>query len=182
MNDNKLDEMVWFALSAPHRREMKAKQLLDQLQIENFVPMRYEAVDTAQGKERKLVPAISNLLFARTSKRILQRVKTGVPYLQYKVRPEAGRNVPIVVPEEQMTQFRAVCETRNEHLLFLHPEEINLSEGTPVRILGGAFDGVTGIFLKVSGKQKKRVVVLLEGLVAVATAEISPDLIQVIRP
>ena len=179
--NNKLDEVVWFALSAPHRREMKAKSLLDSAHIENFIPMQYQAVGTAKGKERRLVPAISNLLFAKSSKRKLQELKTGVPFLQYKVRPEGGRNVPIIVPDHQMEQFRAICETHNEHLVFLQPEEINLSEGTPVRILGGAFDGITGIFVKLTGKKEKRVVVLLEGVAAVATAEISPDLIEVIE-
>ena len=29
----------WFAMSAPYRRELKAKEMLDNAGIENFVPM-----------------------------------------------------------------------------------------------------------------------------------------------
>ena len=40
-------------------------------------------------------------------------------------------------------------------------------------------NGVTGVFMQVQGKRNRRVVVLLEGVMAVA-AEVHPDLIEVI--
>ena len=65
-----------------------------------------------------------------------------MPFLQYRTFPENGKNVPIVVPDNQMQQFIAVCETHNEQLMYLNPDEINIAKGTPVRIIGGTFDGV----------------------------------------
>lgn len=176
-----MDELVWFAMSTPYHREMKAKLLLDKYNIENFIPMHYEVVETKRGKERLFVPLIHNLLFVKTSRKVIQQIKTGLPYLQYRVRSEAGRNVPIIVPPKQMEQFIAVCQTQNEELIFLQPEEINLSKGTRVRIVGGMFDGIEGVFVKLKGKRQRRVVVLLDNIAAVATAEISPDLIQVLE-
>ena len=35
------DETVWFAMRVTYRREMKAKRLLDEAGIENFVPLRF---------------------------------------------------------------------------------------------------------------------------------------------
>lgn len=177
---NDIDDVVWFAVSSPHRRELKAKKLLDDHHIENFIPMRYEVVESRKGKERILTPAIHNLIFAKTSRRILQQLKTGIPYIQYKTRPENGRNVPIVVPDSQMEQFIAVCRSQDDRLVYLQPEEINLRKGVRVKILGGAFDGVEGVFVEMKGRQERRVVVLVEGLAAVVMAEISPDLIQVL--
>ena len=48
-----------------------------------------------------------------------------------------------------------------------------------VRIHGGKLNGVMGVFMQVQGKRNRRVVVLLEGVMAVA-AEVHPDLIEVI--
>lgn len=34
------NEILWYAMSSPFRREMKAKALLDAHHIENFIPMK----------------------------------------------------------------------------------------------------------------------------------------------
>ena len=44
---------------------------------------------------------------------------------------------------------------------------------------GDNLNGVMGVFMQVQGKRNRRVVVLLEGVMAVA-AEVHPDLIEVI--
>lgn len=174
------DTIQWYAMSAPYRREMAAKRLLDEKGIENFLPMSYRIFTNSSGKKvRKQVPIVSNLLFAHTSRRCLQEVKYGVPYLQYRTRPERGRNVPITVPDKQMQQFIDVCAEHNEQVMFLQPDEINLAKGTPVRVVGGAFDGVEGLFVKVKGVRSRRVVLHIEGI-AIAIAEVEPQYIEVI--
>mgnify|MGYP002511644227 CR=1 FL=1 len=54
-------------------------------------------------------------------------------------------------------------------------------KGTKVRIIGGNFNGVEGVFVKVKGKRSKRVVIMLDKLCAVAMAEVDSDLIEVIK-
>ncbi len=178
---NETDRPVWFAMSAPYRNELKAKSLLESKKVECFVPMHYEIKVRAGGvKSRELVPAINNLVFAHTTRGTIQEIKTGVSYLQYKIMTENGKNVPIVVPDAQMEQFMAVCRTNNEKLVYLRPEEVELKKGTRVRIIGGAFDGVEGVFVKLKGLRRKRVVVMLQGLAAVAMAEIEDNYIEVL--
>lgn len=175
-------ELVWFAMSAPYCNEMRAKALLESKGIECFVPMCYKIVESRMGvKSRKLMPAIHNLIFARTTKERIQEVKSGVRYLQYRVRPEKGKNIPIVVPDEQMSQFMAVCNSSNDSLRYLLPSEVDLARGTKVRVVGGFFDGVEGHFVKVKGVRTKRVVITLEGLTSVALAEITDGLIEVVN-
>ena len=50
-----------------------------------------------------------------------------------------------------------------------------------VRITGGDFEGQEGVFLKVKGARDRRVVIAIQGIIAVAMATIHPDLIEVIR-
>lgn len=135
-------KLVWFAMSAPYCKELEAQQLLEREYIESFVPLCYKIVKRRDGqKKRVLKPAIPNYIFVRTTRSILQEVKNRILILQYLTRRENGKNIPIIVPDYQMEQFIRVINTYNENLVFLKPEEVNLKKGTPVRIVGGAFDG-----------------------------------------
>ena len=179
---NSLEEPAWFAMSATFGRELKAKTFLESKSVKCFVPMKYQIVnDKKQGKIKKLVPAINNLIFVYTTKERIQALKSVAEYLQYLTKPVAGKNIPIIVPEEQMQQFIRVCDTHDDKLVYLAPEEIKLKEGTPVKIIGGAFDGVIGSFVKVDKSRKRRVVVLVQGIAAVMVAEFTDGYLQVLE-
>ena len=179
---NETDECVaWFAMSAPYRNEKRAESLLQKNGIESFLPMRYEIVTNRYGgKSRKLVPAISNLIFAHSTRSKIQEVKVGVKYLQFKVKPENGKNTPIIVPDQQMEQFMRVCKTLNDRLTYLTPEEVNLAEGQRVKVIGGEFDGIEGTFVKIKGRRQRRIIVIIPDIAAVATTEISDGMIEVL--
>lgn len=176
-----IEPIVWFAMSATFGRALKAKDFLESRSVSCFVPMKYDVVsDGKQGKVRKLIPAINNLLFVRTTRSNIQALKSEVDYLQYLTRPEGARRVPIVVPDHQMEQFIAVCDSYNEKLVYLNPSEINLAKGTPVQIIGGPFDGIEGTFVKVEGVRNRRVAVLVPGIAAVVIADITRGCLKVL--
>ena len=175
------EELLWFAMSSPYRRELKARDFLISKNVECFVPMRYAMTEKRNGRKcRQLVPAVHNLIFVHTTRERIKQLKQGVDFLQYRTRPENGKNIPITVPHRDMQQFIAITEKNNEELIYLTPGEIDLKKGTRVRVHGGPFDGTTGLFIKIRGKRSKRVVIEIEGLTAVALAEITPDLIELL--
>lgn len=161
-----------------YRRELKAKKNLDTEGIENYIPMRWSSRIRHGRKVRELVPVVRGLVFVRTVLSEIQRVKQKMPYLQYIVDRRSGTK--IVVPEDQMKLFIAVTGTYDDKLLWFGEDEVNLAAGTRVRIVAGEFEGYEGIFLKVKGARDKRVVIAIEGVIAVALATISPELIEVI--
>ncbi|WP_278700541.1 UpxY family transcription antiterminator [Phocaeicola sartorii] len=173
------EQMQWFAMRATYCRGMQIKSLLDKQGINNFIPMRYEIREKNGRKKRELVPVIRDLIFVRAVQSELQRVKDRNPYLQYMIDIRNGQK--IIVPDEQMRQFIAVVGTYDEHLVFFNPDEVNLRKGTKVRIIGGDFEGYEGVFIKVKGARDRRVVISLQGIIAMAMATISPDLIEVIK-
>ena len=85
----------------------------------------------------------------------------------------------LVVPDDQMENFIKVSSQYEENIAYYNPDELDFRKGCRVRIHGGKLNGVTGVFMQVQGKRNRRVVVLLEGVMAVA-AEVHPDLIEVI--
>jgi hypothetical protein len=179
---------IWYALRTFHRLEEKVSLFLEEKHLPHFVPMAYSAEGAKPKKGEKeppdpmkpvLVPAIHNLLFVHTTPAVMRELKPRLPIIQYLTCPVNGRNEPILVPEMQMAQFIRVSNSCSDHLLYFRPEELNLRRGTPVRIIGGPFDGVEGTFVKVQGIRNRRVVVQLTGLLAIA-AEVHPDLIQIL--
>lgn len=180
-NSERDSSAAWFAMSAPYRRELKAKAFLEGRGIECFVPMTRVIVEKRGGtKTRQLVPAIHNLIFVHTSKTIIQEAKTRCEFLQYRTKPHNGKNVPIIVPDKEMQQFIAVTQALSEKLLYLNLDEIDLEKGTRIRIHGGVLDGTEGLFVKLKGKRRRSVIIQIEGVAAVALTEVSPDLIEVI--
>lgn len=130
-------------------------------------------------KVRELVPVVHNLIFIHITQTDMKELKKDIPYLQYMTDSRSGEK--IIVPDGQMRDFIAVAGTYDEHLLFFKPEEINPAKGTRVRIIGGDFAGYEGIFIKVKGARDRRVVICIQGIIAMAMATISPDLIEVIK-
>jgi transcription antitermination factor NusG len=172
------ENAVWYAMRAIFHKEMAVKELLDKENIENFIPMRYSFTTKNGHKVRELVPAVTNLIFVHTTPMALKEIKKKNGYLQYIVN--SRNKEKIIVSDEQMKRFILVASSCSEKLIYLKPEEINLEKGTLVRIIGGAFDGVEGLFIKMKGARSRRVVVLIRDVIAVTTAEIEPDLIEVI--
>ena len=83
---------------------------------------------------------------------------------------------PIIVPDSQMRNFMAVSANYDESLLYFEPSELNIRKGTRVRITGGLFEGVEGEFVRV--RNDRRVVVTIEGVMAVATTFVHPSLVE----
>lgn len=165
----------WFAMRATYRRELKAKSLLEAASLVTFIPMKYAPAKENKNK-RQLVPAISNLIFVNATPSRLQQVKAKIPFLQYMI--DARSREKVTVPHSQMKQFIAISGTCHEQLLYFTPQELDLAKGARVRISGGEFKGHEGVFVKVKGARDRRVVVQIQGIVAVAMATIHPDFIE----
>lgn len=174
------EEKLWYAMRATYGRNLSAKLVADSHNIDNYIPM-HQVITRCRGKkQRKWVPVIRDLIFILASSEEIMRLKRQITYLQYITRPINKRNEPIVVPEEQMKQFIDITISENSDLIYLRPEEVNLQEGTKIKVHGGEFDGYEGYFVKLTGKRNKRIVVQIDSVIAVAV-KISPDLIEVIK-
>ena len=175
------DPKIWFPMRVTYSRELKVKTELDRLGIENFIPMSYKLVNVdTDNPHRKLVPAINNLIFVRSSKSRISSLKstnTVLQPLRYIVDRTAKTDHTIMtVPDAQMENFMRVASRTDDSVLFLNDETVVGKEGKRVLITGGVFDGITGVIRRV--KRCKRVVVELEGIASVAIAFVPAVLIK----
>ena len=64
----------------------------------------------------------------------LKRIKSQITYLQYITDTRSGQK--IIISDNEMQRFIAVAGTYNDHLMYFQPNELNLSKGTRVRVIG----------------------------------------------
>ena len=175
---NKIQEpeaKVWYAIRVTFNREMKVKEDLDLRGIESFIPMKY-VIGTRRGRRvKKLVPTIHNLIFFHIEPSLMKEYKatTRLP-IRYIMNPATKK--PVVVPDKEMKNFIAVAGTYEEQLVYITPKPGQFTRGDKVRILGGPFEGAEGILKRVKGDS--RVVVSVQGLVAIVTTSIHPSLLD----
>ena len=171
----KAEEKLWYAIRVTYNRELKVKEDLDARGIECFVPMQYRREERNGQMVKRLVPSVHNLIFIHIepSKMVEYKKTTSLP-IRYIMNRETHK--PITVPKREMDSFITVVGTYNEQLVFLNPDPGDFAQGERVRIIGGVFAGAEGVFVRVKGD--RRVVVNVEGLVAVATTYVHPSLIE----
>ena len=178
------DPPSWFPMRVTYSRELKVKDELDRLNIENFLPMVYTVVDVdTDHPHRELVPAINNLIFVRSSRTCLSELKSTNAVLQplrYMMDHTAEQSRTImIVPDAQMNNFMRVASKTDDSIMFLNDDTVRGKIGKRVMITDGAFKGVTGVIRRV--KRCKRVVVELEGIARVAIAFVPAVLLKEIQ-
>ena len=94
------------------------------------------------------------------------------------VRMSEGLLVPVIVPDREMASFIRVSGNKEEKIAYLDPSKLDFKKGDRVRVIGGSFVGVEGVFMQIGGKHEKRVIIQIEGLIAVATAAIPASLVE----
>ena len=178
------DPKTWFPMRVTYQREMKVKAELDRLGIENFVPMRYKVVERQNDGDtelrRVLVPAINNLIFVRSTQERLSELKQTnevLEPLRYMMdRTASLEHAIMTVADREMENFMRVASRTDDSVMFLDNETVVGKEGKRVEIMGGAFEGVTGVIRRV--KRCKRVVVEIEGVASVAIAYVSAGMLK----
>ena len=177
------DPNLWFPMRVTYAREMKVKAELDRLGIENFVPMTYRIVESRKQGEvesrRVLVPVINNLIFIHSCQERISELKAKneiLEPLRYMMDHTASETHTIMtVPGRQMENFMRVASKTDDSVMWLD-ETIVGKEGKRVEIMGGAFEGVTGVIRRI--KRCKRVCVEIEGIASVAIAYVPATLLK----
>ena len=176
----------WFVLRATYGRTEKALGYFQAKNVETYLPMHY-VVKIVNGN-RKLIkePLLPNIIFAyMTREKTHEFVKkpaltaSWIKYYTDKTKPaepETGKNPPVIIPDNEMTNFIKLTSVNSEHIMVLPPKRCHFKKDDLVRIIEGPFTGVVGRVGRAAGQQ--RVFVVLEGLCNVATAYIPNDFIQ----
>lgn len=159
----------WYALKVFYNRISEVENLVRNDGCESYVPMRtFETVRRGvRVKVRR--PAVSSLMFIRSTeayavalqRRLADRI---IVYADRETR------IPSAIPEREMRIFMLVTSVDDKGLEYFGDDTSMYRTGDRVRVTDGIFQGAEGCIIRIRGD--KRLVVAIEGVVAVATSYI----------
>ena len=163
----------WHVLRATYARELKVQTALQEKGIRTFIPMMW--------REKKLVPAVSGLVFALATREALDLyIRSFGDARPVNYYWDRTTNAPLTVPAKAMEDFITIASTLDEDLIYLTEISEKLREGQEVTILEGPFKGVQGRIVRI--KKNRRVMVELPGMMAVASTYVKPNYLEITKP
>ena len=131
------------------------------------------------GIQRKLVPAISSLVFVYWTREGLDSyIRSFCDARPVNYYWDRTTDAPLTIPDKEMENFITVASTLDEDLVFLTEVSDKLREGQTVKVKEGPFKGVEGKIVRI--RKSRRVLVELPGMLAVASTYVAPEELEII--
>ena len=165
----------WYALRTTYGREKKAYDYLTAKGITAFYPTT-NVVKLIKGKRKVVTESrLPNIFFAYGTEEQLKSFvydNVNLPFLRFYYRHvHVGRRIekiPMIVPDCQMDSLKIICAADADNTIVSLVEVPKFEKGQLVRVIDGAFKGVTGRVARWQGQQ--RVGVVVDELVTIVTA------------
>jgi transcription antitermination factor NusG len=178
--------VAWYPMRVTYGRELKAKEFLDELGIECYVPMSMQTKVVDDKEVRLLLPAVDNLIFVHSNMSELNELKQHhelLASLRYMINKtlvgNIVRNEILTVPDHQMDTFIKLTKQTDIDVSYLHYEDYIAKPGRRVVITEGPFAGVEGKIKRI--QNNKRVVVELNGVLAIALTYIPTKMVKYVQ-
>jgi len=158
------NEDIWFAVRTFFCKEESVARYLSSHGIEHFIPQRYQEEVTLDGeRKRKLVPAVHNLLFIKStiSEKEMKDIISQCPVSVSVIKNQETKKY-YQIPNSQMVEFRAICDPNYKDTLYVDQEVAEARVGEEVRVVRGQFTGLKGKLVRY--KNRSYVVIVLAGL------------------
>ena len=173
----------WYALRTTYGREKKAYDYLTARGITAFYPTT-NVVKLIKGKRKVVTESrLPNIFFAYGTEEQLKSFvydNVNLPFLRFYYRHiHVGRRIektPLIVPDYQMESLKIICAADADNTFVSLVKVPKFEKGQLVRVIDGAFKGVTGRVARWQGQQ--RVGIVVDDLITIATAYIPNAFIE----
>lgn len=119
------------------------------------------------------VPLVRSLMFLRCQGKDIKKLRYDIGDRGFVYLKSDGKT-PAVIPDREMAIFRLVADSEETGLTFYQGDPMTrFKEGVRVRVKEGPLKGAEGYIKRI--KRDRRLLVAIEGVVAVATAFIPPE-------
>ena len=173
----------WYALRTTYGREKKAYDYMTAKGITAFYPTT-DTVKLIKGKRKVVTESLlPNIFFAYGTEEQLKSFvydNVNLPFLRFYYRhvhvERRIEKIPLIVPDYQMDSLKIICTTDADNTIVTLDEVPKFEKGHLVRVIDGAFKGVTGRVARWQGQQ--RVGIVVDDLITIATAYIPNAFIE----
>ena len=165
----------WYALRTTYGREKKAYDYLTARGITAFYPTT-NVVKLIKGKRKVVTKSrLPNIFFAYGTEEQLKEYvfdNVNLPFLRFYYRHihegNTIKKTPLIVPDNQMESLKIICAADADNTFVSLVKVPKFEKGQLVKVIDGAFKGVTGRVARWQGQQ--RVGVVVDELVTIVTA------------
>ncbi|MBR1569940.1 MAG: transcriptional regulator [Bacteroidales bacterium] len=203
-----MEEMNWYALKVFYNKVFEMEDRLIGMGFETYlavalVPLKREDHLAAARKIAALpeggrpdsrlikqgpvifqrVPMVNSLIFVRADEAGIKRISEMLkgPLEESSPRGFVYRTSDwksySKIPDKQMMMFRLITSSGDTGLQFFSPEDISrFRQGQKVRVIEGPLKGAEGYIKRI--RKNRRLLVAMEGIVAVATSYIPPQFLE----
>ena len=172
---NECRELNWYAAYVRVNQELTIKTKLDELGVENFLPLNEQIRETPGGRKKIRVVLVHGLIFIRVSRAMSFSLLNDYALNICYIKDRENRH-SLIIPDKQMEDFMFLLDFSPESIELVNK---NLKHGDRVRVIKGPLTGLEGELLRIKGH--KRVVVRLEGVVSIATSYIPGSFLEKIE-
>ena len=161
----------WYVLRATYARELKVQDQMREQGLRTFIPMMW--------KEKKLVPAITVLVFVNATRDQLDSyIRSFGDDRPVNYYWDRTANRPLTVPDKAMEDFISIASTMDPDLIYITEISDKLREGQKVIVKEGPFKGVEGKVVRI--RKSRRIMVEIPGMLAVASTYVGLGNVEII--
>ena len=159
----------WFAMKVFFNKVFEIERYFQDNGIECYVPVQYEEKMVKGEQMRVRKPAVSSLIFLRIEEDKIQHIENELAQRVILYRYRQSRQ-PAKIPDREMEVFQMVTSVEGGNWDYVDTDSLQFSANERVRVVDGDFKGAEGYIKRIKGN--RRLVVAIEGIVAVATTYI----------
>ena len=151
-------DLNWYAIKVFWRRTARMKEVLDALGMEYYaqdVVPSYVFIHTDEANAKRLAHSQFGFIYL---------------YSDRKTRK------PVVVPDREVEIFKIVTSVQSTGFELLDEDPRKYMVGDLVRVIDGPFKGAEGYIKRI--RKDRRLVVIISGVAAIATAFIPPSQLE----
>ena len=146
----------WFPMYVTYRREERIKHQLDDMGIENFLPMKSRTPENVGDTVQ--VPAIHNMIFVHATYDLICDLKTfrkEYAPMQFVTKPasDGNRNVVLTISDRQMQNFMFAYSLPPDRWFFMENRDIVSKDAKKVEFVEGDCVGIRGVIKRVKGNR-----------------------------
>jgi len=199
----------WYALKVFYNKVFEMESLLQQRGMETYLAVqpvrlkgaahlaaRRKLADVSAPKDHHYIvegaiiyarkPLVTSLVFVQATETQIKEIDTQLrePGLLNHIKGGFVYKTPdfstfATIPAKQMEQFRLVVESGAGGLEFFADDDITrYKEGSRVRVTSGPMKGAEGYIKRI--RRDRRLLVCIEGVIAVATSYIPPEQLEIV--
>lgn len=196
----------WYAIKVFFNKVFKMEDILSDMDLETYLPVQkvrlrglehmkaakmLAAVDVNHRKDSRYIqqgpiiyerkPLVASLIFVKADDNEIQAIDNRLQeerilgQVQGFIYKSADFKKRATIPEKQMESFRLLTEN-GDGLTFYTADLVKLMEGDKVRVIDGPLKGAEGYIKRI--KKDRRLLVCVEGVIAVATSYIPDSMLE----